>query len=155
VYRHCRDERTLVAPAHLGLGDNAHRLQFNTLRDVPTLLEKVEDWMRVLGYPDRDIFAVMLSLHEAGTNAVRHGNGGDPDKFVQVSYVVTPTQVLIEVADQGFGFDPAEVPEPLSEPHLSRGSGRGLFLMRAYMSWVSYNRAGNQVTLCRHRSNLA
>jgi serine/threonine-protein kinase RsbW len=155
MHRHDRNVLSSQAPAPLGLEDQVRRVQASTVGALGPVLEKVEDWMRFLGYPNRDIFSVKLSLHEAVTNAVRHGNGHDPKKYVQISYLVTPTQVLVEVADQGLGFDPAQVPEPLSEPQLCRGSGRGLFLMRAYMTWVSYNREGNQVTLCKHRSDLS
>lgn len=135
----------------LGLDASTRRVHLQRRCESPALFEKIEDWMRVLGYPHRDLFAVQLALHEALSNAFRHGNANDPSKSVRVRYLVTAWEVLVEVADQGPGFDPASVPSPLADD-LSRLHGRGLFLMRVYSSWVSFNREGNRVTLCRLRS---
>jgi serine/threonine-protein kinase RsbW len=66
--------------------------------------------------------------------------------------LLSATEVLLEVEDQGHGFDPTQVPDPLVEPYLDRPSGRGLFLIRTYMTWVSFNQEGNRVTFCRQRS---
>jgi serine/threonine-protein kinase RsbW len=112
----------------------------------------LEAWMRILGYANKDIFAVRLAFNEAVINAFRHGNRSDPGKRIHVRYLVTAAEILLQVEDQGPGFDPNQVPDPLSEPFLDRPCGRGLFLMRSYMTWVSFNREGNRVTLCRQRS---
>jgi anti-sigma regulatory factor (Ser/Thr protein kinase) len=114
------------------LGNNplAHHATLGRLAEVRPLSEKVENWMRVLGYPGKDIFAARLALGEAVINAFRHGNQGDPGKVVRVAYLVTPDEAIVEVEDEG----------------------RGLFLMRVYMSGVTFNRQGNRVTLCRRRS---
>jgi serine/threonine-protein kinase RsbW len=61
--------------------------------------------------------------------------------------------VVLEVEDQGQGFDPDQVPDPRREPYMDRPGGRGLFLMRTYMTWVSFNREGNRVTFSRRRSH--
>ena len=61
-------------------------------------------------------------------------------------------EMLAEVRDQGPGFDPSRVPDPLAVENLEREGGRGLHLMRAYMSWVRYNDTGNCVTLCKRRA---
>lgn len=60
--------------------------------------------------------------------------------------------MLAQVTDEGPGFDPATVANPLAEADLERPSGRGLLLMRRFLSWVRHNRRGNSVTLCRRRS---
>jgi serine/threonine-protein kinase RsbW len=127
-------------------------VRVSSLAQLGPVVEKLEAWMLVLGYTRKDIFGVTLALHEAVANAVRHGNRGDPAKHVQVSYLVRPNEVVLEVADQGPGFDPNLVADPLTEENVGRPCGRGLFLMRAYMSLVCFNRAGNRVTLCRLRT---
>ena len=86
------------------------------------------------------------------TNAFRHGNKGDSSKQVQVRYLVTTAEVLLEVDDEGGGFDPSQVPHPLVEGSVSRCPMRGLFMARAYASWMSFNPSGNRVTVCRRRS---
>jgi serine/threonine-protein kinase RsbW len=92
-------------------------------------------------------------LQEAVSNAFRHGNRGDRGKNIDLRYAVSAAEVLLEVEDQGAGFDPDQVPNPLAEENLYRLGGRGLFFMRAYMTWVSFNREGNRVTLSKQRSS--
>ena len=69
---------------------------------------------------------------------------------ITLRYHVNENGVVAEVEDQGVGFDPAQVPDPLAPENLERPSGRGLLLMRAYMSQVCHNEQGNCVCLCRH-----
>jgi serine/threonine-protein kinase RsbW len=114
----------------------------------------MEAEMTALGYQDKDVFAVKLVLGEAIVNAVRHGNRGDEKKRVQVTYQVTRNEVIVEVLDEGAGFNPALVPDPRLEENLDRPGGRGLFLMQVYMSWVRFNERGNGVTFCRQRSGV-
>jgi serine/threonine-protein kinase RsbW len=121
--------------------------------EMPSVFEKLESWMRFQGYLRKDMFAVTLALHEAATNAFRHGNRADPTKYVRVTYLVAQAEVLVEVQDEGHGFDPGQVPDPLAEEYQDRPGGRGLFLMRAYMSWVAFNQQGNRVTMCRWRTD--
>jgi serine/threonine-protein kinase RsbW len=136
----------------LGLEPDVCRLRLRSLAELPAVFEKLEGRMTVLGYTRKDIFAVILALHEAVANAIRHGNRSDPAKHVQLSYLVRPTDVLLEVEDEGPGFDPSRVPDPLTPEKIGWSSGRGLFLMGAYMSWVSFSPLGNRVTLCRLRT---
>ena len=136
----------------LVLEPRAEHVQVRSPADLRPLVEKLEARMRVLGYPSRDLFAVTLALYEAANNAFQHGNRGDRGKHIRVRYVVTMAEVLLEVEDQGPGFDPDEVPDPLHGGIRDRPGGRGLFLMRTYMTWVSFNREGNRVTLARQRS---
>lgn len=138
--------------ADLGLDTRTRRLAIQGRGQARALFDKLDDWMRVLGYPHKDLFAVRLIVFEALTNAIRHGHGNDPSKQVQVRYLVTPTEVLVDIRDQGPGFNAAHLEDPLSADN-SRVQGRGIFLMRAYSSWLSFNRQGNQVTLCRHRTD--
>jgi serine/threonine-protein kinase RsbW len=108
--------------------------------------------MAAAGYSERDQFGVRLALEEAVVNGLRHGNGGDPSKEVRVCYAVSPQEVLAEVEDEGPGFDPDAVPDPLAPENLERSCGRGLLLMRHYLTEVRYNARGNAVTLRKRRS---
>jgi serine/threonine-protein kinase RsbW len=120
--------------------------------DAPEVLQAVAAEMAAAGYPEDDVFGVSLALNEALLNAVLHGNGGDPAKQVRVAYHVGPTQVAVEVEDEGPGFDPDTVPDPRAPENLERLGGRGLLLMQAYLTSVRYDRQGNSVVLCKCRS---
>jgi serine/threonine-protein kinase RsbW len=103
-------------------------------------------------YDEDAIFALRLSLEEALTNAIRHGNGQDSGKQVRIRYRVEEDQIDIRIADEGTGFDLASVPDPTRERHLEIPSGRGILLMRAYMDEVRYNQTGNEVHLVKYNT---
>jgi serine/threonine-protein kinase RsbW len=122
--------------------------------DLPRVLDPVEAAMAGLAYPRRDILGVRLALEEAMVNALKHGHRGDPAKAARVRYRVTTDKVMAEVVDEGPGFDPGRVADPLAGENLDRPCGRGLLLMRHYMTWVRFNPRGNAVTLCKCRAAL-
>lgn len=100
-------------------------------------------------FGESDLFAIKLALEEALVNAVKHGNKLDPNKVVKVQYHVTPQRVDVAIEDQGPGFNPADLPNPTADENLERCSGRGILLMRAFMSSVVFNPSGNKVTLTK------
>lgn len=116
------------------------------------LVESVTDAMAALGYPADDLFAVRLALEEALDNAIKHGNGGDPARQVQLRYLVDRDQVLMDVEDEGDGFNPDSVPDPTAPENLLRTGGRGLHLMRCFMTTVHHGEGGNSVHLCKRPS---
>ena len=100
-------------------------------------------------FGEADLFAIKLALEEALVNAVKHGNKMNPCKTVRVQYHVSPQRADVAIEDQGPGFNPAELPDPTADENLEMCSGRGILLMRAYMSSVVFNPAGNKVTLTK------
>jgi len=146
------ESKAAAATMHLGAVANARRVQIHKPDETHPVLNDLEDWMCLLGYPRRDIFAVRVVMQQALANAFRHGNGNDPAKPVEIVYLVSPDEVLAEVQDQGPGFNPDELPNPLALENRERRCGRGVFLMRIYSTWVSFNKQGNRVILCRRRT---
>jgi serine/threonine-protein kinase RsbW len=128
------------------------RMHVKTAAETTRVTEAVVAAMAAAGYPDTDRFAVRLALEEAIVNGVKHGHRGDVTKRVRVRYHVSAERVLAEVEDQGAGFDPHQVPDPCDEDKLDKPSGRGLLLMRSYLTWLRFNERGNGVTLCKARS---
>jgi serine/threonine-protein kinase RsbW len=128
------------------------RVSVRAAAEIGRVTDALVAAMASAGYPNRDQLAVRLALEEAVANAVKHGHQGDPGKRVRICYQVRFDRVLMEVEDQGAGFDPARVPDPRDPENLDRTSGRGLLLMQSYTTWLRFNERGNRVTLCRARS---
>ena len=101
------------------------------------------------GYCEDASFAIKLALEEAMTNAIKHGNRNDPTKRITIRYSITPDQVVILVRDQGAGFQPVAVPDPTHPDRLPLPTGRGIMLMRAYMTEVYYREGGTEVCLIK------
>jgi serine/threonine-protein kinase RsbW len=144
----CRQKLDHPKPPH----EAWRRKALRTFAEMQDVLTAIVDEMEAAGYSEKDRFGVRLALDEAIANGIKHGNRHDPDKRVWVRYRVTPESVLAEVEDEGPGFKPEDVPDPLAPENLERSSGRGLFLMRSYMTWVRHNDRGNCITLCKYRT---
>jgi serine/threonine-protein kinase RsbW len=100
-----------------------------------------------LGFTEEDVFGILLALEEALVNAIKHGNQNDKQKKVTIRWRVTKDEVLFVITDEGKGFNPEDVPNPLEVENLERPCGRGLLLMRHYMTEVEYIPPGNKVRL--------
>ena len=116
-----------------------------------TVQERIIALMEKMSYSEKDVFGVRLALEEALVNAIKHGNGMDPNKQVHITCKVDDQQARITIEDEGPGFDPIEVPDPTSEENIDKPGGRGIMLMKAFMSEVSYSDSGNQVILVKAR----
>jgi serine/threonine-protein kinase RsbW len=132
--------------------DGWGRESVSSVSELHPLVEQVGAAMAAAGFPSCDSFAVRLALEEAVVNAIKHGHQHDPSKVVRVAYRVSSERVVLEIEDEGPGFQPDEVPDPLDPENLERACGRGVFLMRHYMNEVTFNERGNCVTLCKWRS---
>ncbi len=102
-------------------------------------------------FSEREQFGVRLALEEAIINGMKHGNGDDPAKVIRVRLNFGTDEIVAEVEDEGPGFNPGHVPNPLAPENLEQPGGRGVFLMRHYMTTVEYNERGNRVRLCKKR----
>jgi serine/threonine-protein kinase RsbW len=114
--------------------------------------ERIIQLLEELRYEERDVFGVRLAIEEALVNAIKHGNQMDPNKTVRIFCSASIDRIRIEIEDQGEGFRPAEVPDPTADENLERPCGRGIMLMRAFMSSIAYNAAGTCVILEKQRS---
>jgi len=104
-------------------------------------------------WSSRDMFGLRLALEEAVVNAIKHGNRLDRTKQVHVLCKSTREGVWIKVADQGPGFNPESVPDCTDPAHIDAPNGRGIMLMRNYMSRVEYNDVGNVVVMEKRRGS--
>jgi serine/threonine-protein kinase RsbW len=113
--------------------------------------ERIIECMQKMQYSEKDVFGMRLALEEALVNAIKHGNGMDPNKQVHVTCRVDGQETRVTIEDEGPGFDPNDVPDPTSEENLEKPGGRGIMLMRAFMSEVTYSDTGNEVLLVKAR----
>lgn len=104
---------------------------------------------------DREALANQLNvvLTEAMVNAIRHANAGDPDKQVDIRITISDNELLVQVFDQGQGFDLNSIPDPdFDEEELLETGGRGIYIIRTLMDSVNYNRVpGGNVLEMRKR----
>jgi serine/threonine-protein kinase RsbW len=119
--------------------------------EARSVQEEIERALKAHHYAEPEIFGIRLAVEEALVNAIKHGNALNPSKKVRIAYHVRAEHFEIVVADEGPGFDPEEVPDPTAPENLERCCGRGLMLMRHYMSEVAYNRRGNSVRMRKLR----
>lgn len=115
----------------------------------------IEEQLRAFHYEDHDIFGIKLALEEALVNAIKHGNQLDPAKRVHIDCSVNRRRIDIGIRDEGQGFDPQEVPDPQAPENLERPCGRGLLLMRYYMTEVTYHPPGNCLTMSKLRNSVS
>ena len=113
--------------------------------------EAVLGLMQEHEYTEHDMFSVRVAFEEALANALLHGHNGDEADEIIVTWMVSEECIEIEVEDQGRGYDPESIPDPTADENLTLPSGRGLAMIRAFMSDVELNERGNHVKMIRYR----
>jgi len=123
--------------------------------DVPSDLGMVGDAVELVAThlppgtlsPRRISFNLRTALAEALGNAIRYGNGEDPDRMVRVYVELRRDFVRIHIDDDGQGFDSSRLPDPTHPDNLEREYGRGLFVIRHLVDDVAFNEKGNGICL--------
>ena len=122
------------------------RLQIHSNFDMLDFVQAVSDRMgRLAGMDEDTIHWIGVAVRESVINAIKHGNRENYQKLVTVEFTFTPPmepgELVVRVVDQGEGFDPEEIADPLAPENLLKSSGRGIFFMRSFMDDVSLKRA--------------
>jgi serine/threonine-protein kinase RsbW len=114
-------------------------------------IHRVEEFLlkmnSVLNIDDEKFGSLLVVVTEAVNNAIIHGNKRNPSKKVVVTCTRRGNVLVIKVKDEGKGFNPSIIPNPIHEDNLLRETGRGVFLMHQLMEKVSFNANGNEVTM--------
>ena len=92
----------------------------------------------IVGFTEEMTHYMSVAVRESVVNAIRHGNRQDEAKRVEIEFKVLPRALEVRVGDEGAGFDPGAVPDPLAPENLLKAFGRGIFFMRQFMDEVSY-----------------
>jgi serine/threonine-protein kinase RsbW len=122
------------------------RLQIHSNFEMLDFVQVVSDRMGQLAGLDEDaIHWIGVAVRESVINAIKHGNREEYGKIVTVEFAMAPFQapseLVVRVLDQGEGFDPEEVADPLAPENILKSSGRGIFFMRNFMDDVTLRRA--------------
>ena len=121
------------------------RLQIHSNFDMLDFVQVVSDRMAQMAGLDEDgIHWIGVAVRESVINAIKHGNREDYGKLVTVEFsftpVAAPDALEVRVLDEGEGFDPEEVADPLAPENILKSSGRGIFFMRSFMDDVTLRR---------------
>jgi len=93
----------------------------------------------LVGFDEEASHYMSVAVRESVVNAIKHGNGQDESKRVHVRFTLKERALEVEVKDQGKGFDPAGVPDPLAPENLLKAYGRGIFFMKQFMDEVQHS----------------
>ncbi len=142
----------------MGNGDPIVRLEFTSSLDMLDVVAVLSDQVgRMVGLDEDAVHWVSMAVRESVINAVQHGNRGDLSKRVFVEFLSGrgpgPESLTVRVRDEGEGFDPERVADPLAAENVLKSRGRGVFLMRSFMDEVVLQRAsagGMEVRMVKH-----
>src|ERR1041385_3334796 len=129
----------------------------STLESVNQAEQTAAEVAARAGFGEDERYQVAMAVREAAVNAVLHGNAYDPGKRFMVAYETTREALFITITDQGKGLDPSSIPDPLAAENLMKGSGRGIFLIRAFMDEdkIRNTNPGTEITLIKHTGRNA
>jgi serine/threonine-protein kinase RsbW len=141
MFRASYDKRTRVTAN----GHRIVRLEFTSAFEMLDFVQVVSDHIsRSIGMDEDAAHWISVAIRESVINAIKHGNRNDANKRVFVEFETAlreAPELMIRVRDQGEGFDPEELADPLAPENLLKSSGRGIFLIRNFMDDVQLQRA--------------
>lgn len=132
---------------HLAIGS-----RFENIELVQVVLN---DSLERLGLDGDARHWIDIAVREAVANAIKHGNALDPAKKVRVDAGIESGELIIRIEDEGPGFDPSHLADPLAPENLLRPNGRGIFYMRSFMDDIQYSARPGGGTVVTLRKRLA
>lgn len=147
-------KRTLPLPADTTNGWQCDETIVSDYGNGDFIVDNLLQKMGERGWSDRDSFAVNMAIVEGINNAIEHGNALDSTKKVNIKCEVTGNYVSIWIRDEGPGFREDLIPDPRQRRRLSCPTGRGVLLIRNFMSRVTFNEAGNEIQMEKYRSEI-
>jgi serine/threonine-protein kinase RsbW len=133
--------------------ETVERFLDSTLESVDSAEELALQEAEKAGVAEDDLHKIAMAVRESMVNAVVHGNRYSAHKKVRLSVSKGPREFVVKIADEGEGFDYDSLPDPLAQENLLRHSGRGIFLIKAFMDEFQIRRLeprGSEVTLVKY-----
>lgn len=141
-----------------GATKNPETVLDSTLESVDGAENLVLEAASRAGFEEEDLHKLGMAVREAMVNAVVHGNRYNARKKVHLAIEIEINRVVVRITDEGEGFEPEALPDPLAEENLLRQSGRGLLLIQAFVDEFQMQKApplGTEVTLVKYRGQEA
>jgi serine/threonine-protein kinase RsbW len=132
---------------HLAIGS-----RFENIELVQVVLK---DCLERLGMDEDARHWIDIAVREAVANAIKHGNEQDPHKQVEVDLSLDEETLTIQVQDEGHGFDPSRIDDPLAPENLLKPTGRGIFYMKSFMDAIEYGARPGGGTVVTLRKRVA
>lgn len=123
-------------------------LKINSNADNLRLVERlIDDVCQIYNVNEDSYGNILIAVTEAVNNAINHGNQNNPNKFVQIGFESSDKQITFKVADEGQGFDYANLPDPTDPANIDKINGRGVFLMKNLADKIEFQNNGKEVLL--------
>lgn len=129
----------------------------STIEALDLVQAVTEHLLRRLEVDEESLHWTTMAIRESVINAITHGNRSNPAKLVFIDFTASPESnpkdLIVRVRDQGEGFDPTTLDNPLSPENVLKASGRGIFLIRQFMDEVSVEPAregGMEMRMLKH-----
>ncbi|MFQ5640858.1 MAG: ATP-binding protein [bacterium] len=122
----------------------------DNIEAVEKLAERAAEYMK-FREAERDNLAIAVT--EAVNNAILHGNKKNPDKKVWIKFTFEKSRLLVSIRDEGKGFNPDKLSDPLAPENLLKESGRGIFILSTLMDDVkfSFAKGGTEIKMVKER----
>ncbi|HWB33653.1 MAG TPA: ATP-binding protein [Acidobacteriaceae bacterium] len=126
----------------------------SSLESVNTVEKTAEEFATRAGFDEDTVPNIVMAVREAAVNAIMHAHGYDPAKQFTAAFESNSDALVVRITDQGPGLNPDAIPDPLAPENILRGSGRGIFLIKAFMDEVHFRQLhpGTELTLIKHRA---
>lgn len=124
--------------------------QADQIQKIEQFAEKLAD---SLAFSEDEKDCLAIAITEVTANAIYHGNKSDKKKKVFVQFTTHDDYLKIVIRDEGKGFNPQKIADPLKPENLLKDSGRGIYIIRALMDKVTFrfNKGGTEVTLVKRK----
>lgn len=106
------------------------------IEDAADFVEKAAEKMR---FDETEVDNIVIAITEAISNAIIHANKSDHNKKVTIEIDFTKDEMITKVKDEGPGFDPSKIADPLHPDNLLKESGRGIFILNSFLDSVDYS----------------
>ncbi len=121
---------------------------FTSSIDNISIAEKLVDEVSEISNLSVELYGnVLVTIIEAVSNAIKHGNYEDKSKCVRISCEILSRKLVFTIRDEGSGFEINEIPDPTLPRNIERPNGRGVYLMRKLASKVTYSEGGKVLTI--------